>query len=253
MPTVHPSAVIGPRTELASDVVVGPYAIVEGSTVLSQGCVVHAHAVLRGTTRLGARNVVHPFAVVGAPAQLKGDAGGEARVEAGDDNVFREHVTVHGGTEGRTTRIGSGNLFMVGAHVAHDAVVGSRCVLSNGAQLAGHAIVEDWVTFGGLSGVTQFVRVGESAFVAATAACERDVPPFVIVQGDRARVRGLNLVGLRRRGVPEESIRSLQRIFRLVWPSKSPRAEVLRSLQDESDPYARRLVEWLREGVVRRA
>lgn len=249
MATVHPSAVVGPRAELASDVVVGPYAIIEGMAVLSKGCVVHAHAVVRGTTRLGARNVVYPFAVIGTPAQLKGDpgadAGAEGRVEAGDDNTFREHVTVHAGTEGRTTRIGSGNLFMVGAHVAHDAVVGSQCVLSNGTQLAGHSVVEDWVTFGGLSGVTQFVRVGESAFVAATAACERDVPPFVIVQGDRARVRGLNLVGLRRRRVPEASIRSLQRVFRLVWCSKVPRSEVLRTLQTEDDPYVCRLVSWL--------
>ncbi|HZU85302.1 MAG TPA: hypothetical protein VE987_20365, partial [Polyangiaceae bacterium] len=156
-------------------------------------------------------------------------------------NVFREHVTVHGGTAGRETRIGSGNLFMVGSHVAHDVTVGSSCVLANGAQLAGHAVVEDWVTFGGVSGVIQHVRVGESAFVAATTTCERAVPPFVVVEGHRARVRALNVVGLRRRGVPEESIRALRRAVRAVWFSATTRADALRRLEGDRDPYVRRL------------
>jgi UDP-N-acetylglucosamine acyltransferase len=131
---------------------------------------------------------------------------------------------------------------MVGSHVAHDCVIGSSCVVANAVQLAGHVVVEDWVTFGGLSGVAQFVRVGESAFVAAAAACERDVPPFVVVQGDRARVRGVNVVGLRRRGVPEESIRALQSIVRKVWLSRTTQAAALRELAEVSDPWVRRLV-----------
>jgi UDP-N-acetylglucosamine acyltransferase len=251
MPSVHPSAMVDPRAELGDDVVVGPYAIVESGVTLSRGCVLHPHAVVRRGTSLGADNVVHPFAVIGGDPQITRGAGGPARVEAAEGNVFREHVTVHGGTEGRITRIGASNLLMVGVHVAHDVVVGSRCVLSNGTQLAGHAVVEDWVTFGGLSGVTQFVRVGESAFVAATAACERDVPPFVIVQGDRARVRGLNVVGLRRRGVPDSSIRALRRAVRRLWLSPATRAAELRGLELESeleagDSYVRRLVAALR-------
>ena len=116
--------------------------------------------------------------------------------------MFREHVTVHGGTEGRSTRLGAGNLFMVGCHVAHDVTVGSSCVLANGVQLAGHAVLEDGVTFGGLSGVTQFVHVGEAAFVAALTACERDVPPFVVVQGNRARVRGAAAASRKRASRP---------------------------------------------------
>jgi UDP-N-acetylglucosamine acyltransferase len=185
---------------------------------------------------------VHPFAVVGGPPQAKRHEGGPARVEAGADNVFREHVTVHGGTEGRATRIGAGNLFMVGAHVAHDVTLGSHCVLANGVQLAGHAAVEDWVNFGGLSGVTQHVRVGESAFVAALTACERDVLPFVVVQGNRARVRGANIVGLRRRGVPEESVRALTRAVRVLCSPETTRAEAMRRLEGEQDPWVRRLI-----------
>jgi UDP-N-acetylglucosamine acyltransferase len=243
MARVHPLAVVDPRAELASDVVVGAYAIVEAGVALGPGCVLHAHAVVRGPALLGPRNVVHPFAVVGGEPQAKRHTGPSGRVEAGEGNVFREHVTVHGGTEGRTTRIGSSNLFMVGAHLAHDVTVGSWCVLANGVQLAGHAVVEDWVTFGGLSGVTQFVRVGESAFVAAMSASERDVPPFVVVQGNRARVRGLNVVGLRRRGVPEESLVALRRAVRKLWHSSGPtRAATLRELAQVNDEWVRKLV-----------
>jgi UDP-N-acetylglucosamine acyltransferase len=246
MARVHPSAVVDPRAELAPSVVVGPFAVVEAGVMIGDGCELHAHSVVRGATAMGARNVLYPFAVIGGEPQAKRHSGGPHRLEIGADNTFREHATVHGGTEGRTTRIGSSNLFMVGAHVAHDVRVGSHCVLSNAVQLAGHATVEDWATFGGMSGVAQHVTVGESAFVAAASACERDVPPFVIVQGDRARVRGVNAVGLRRRGVEEASIVALQHAVHKLVHSRVPRAEVLRVLAASDDPYVRRLVAALR-------
>jgi UDP-N-acetylglucosamine acyltransferase len=243
---LHPTAIVDRRAELAAHVEVGPYAIVEAGVILGEGCVLHAHAIVRGPTTLGPRNVVHPFAVIGGEPQAKRHGGGPARLECGAGNVLREHVTVHGGTEGRTTRLGDGNLLMVGAHVAHDVVMGSGCVLANGVQLAGHVAVEDWVTFGGLSGVAQFVRVGESAFVAAMTGCERDVPPFVVVQGNRARVRGVNAVGLRRREVPPQSIRALARAVRRLFRGPTTQAEALRSLAAEVDPYVVRLLAALR-------
>ena len=242
MGRIHPTAVVDPRAELAADVTVGPYAIVEPGVVLADGCELHAHAVVRGPTTLGPRCVVHPFAVVGGEPQAKRHAGGPSRLVCGEGNVFREHVTVHGGTEGRTTRVGASNLFMVGAHVAHDVTVGSSCVLANGVQLAGHVVVEDWATFGGLAGVAQFVRVGESAFVAAMTGCERDVPPFVVVQGNRARVRGVNAVGLRRREVPAESIRALARAVRRLFHGTTTQADARRALEGETDPYVLRLL-----------
>lgn len=248
MARVHPTAIVDPRAELAADVTVGPYAIVEAGVALAEGCVLHAHAVVRGPTALGGRCIVHPFAVVGGEPQAKKHVGGPARLVCGEGNVFREHVTVHGGTEGRTTRVGDANLFMVASHVAHDVVVGSHCVLANGVQLAGHAALEDWVTLGGMAGVAQFVRVGESAFVAAMTGCERDVPPFVIVQGNRARVRGVNVVGLRRRELPEESIRALSRAVRQLWLSHATRADALRALSNESDPHVLRLLSALSDG-----
>jgi UDP-N-acetylglucosamine acyltransferase len=242
MPRVHPTAIVDRHAELGTDVTVGPYAIVEAGVTLGDACVLHAHAIVRGPTVLGPGNQVHPFAVVGGEPQAKRHAGGPARLVVGTANVFREHATVHGGTEGRATQIGDSNLFMVSSHVAHDVVIGSHAVFANATQLAGHAVIADWVTFGGLSGVTQHVKVGEGAFVAAAAACERDVPPFVVVQGDRARVRGVNVVGLQRRGVSEESIRALQRAVRQLWLSRTPRAEAIRALAGETDPYVRRLL-----------
>jgi UDP-N-acetylglucosamine acyltransferase len=148
----------------------------------------------------------------------------------GDANVIREHVTIHRGTDGGTTAVGSHNLLMVGCHVAHDVSLGSHTTIANGVQLAGHGVVEDYATFGGLAGIAQRVRVGESAFVAAGAMVERDVPPFVIVQGDRARVRALNKVGLRRRGVSEGSIAALERAFRTIFASGRTQREAAREL-----------------------
>jgi UDP-N-acetylglucosamine acyltransferase len=224
---IHPTAIVDARAELADDVEVGPYAIVEAGARLANGCILHAHAVVRGPTLLGEGCIVHPFAVVGGPPQAKRHHGGPSPTRAGARNVFREHVTVHGGTEGRTTTLGDDNLLMVGAHVAHDVVIGSHCVIANAVLLAGHATVEDWVNMGGAAGIAQFARIGESAFVAAGAMVERDVPPFVIVQGDRARVRALNVVGLRRRGVPEESIAALERAFRAVHFARVSRADAI--------------------------
>jgi UDP-N-acetylglucosamine acyltransferase len=237
---IHPTSVVDPRAELAEGVVVEPYAVVGPGVRIGAGTRLDAHAVVLGPLALGEGNVVHSFAVLGGEPQHK-RAGAttpttNARLVIGDRNVFREHVTVHRGTGEGRTEIGHDNLFMVGAHVAHDVTVGSSCTLANAVQLAGHAMVKDHATFGGLSGIAQFVVVGESAFVAAGAMCESDVPPFVIVQGDRARVRALNVVGLRRRGVPEASLERLGVAFQLLFGRKMPRADAL-AVIERGDPF----------------
>ena len=215
---IHPTAVVDPRAELADDVEVGPYSIVGPGVRIDRGSRLLAHVVIGGGAVIGQGNVFHPFAVIGGAPQIRklvpGQTEGEVPEEhgalfIGAENVFREHVTVSLSSGAKATTLGSKNLFMAGAHVAHDVTVGSHCVVANAVQLAGHVTVEDWVTFGGLSGVAQWLRVGESAFVAAGAMCERDVPPFVIVQGDRARVRALNVIGLERRGLAPASIAHL--------------------------------------------
>lgn len=230
---IHQTAVIEPGAELGTDVSVGAFAVVERGARIGNGSRIDHHAIVCGSARLGERNVVFPFAILGGKAQHKRYEGSGALVEIGSGNVFREHVTVHAGTE-RATRIGDDNMFMVGAHVGHDAIVGSRCTIANAAQLAGHVELSDHVVMGGLSGLAQFVRIGEGAFVAAGAMVERDVPPYVIVQGDRARVRALNVVGLRRMGVPESSIRELRRVFRDLYVAKKD--------TDSDDAWAKKLI-----------
>ena len=215
-PRIHPTAVVDSGAELAADVEVGPYCVVGPGVRIADGSRLVGHVVVSGPPQIGTNNVFHPFSVIGGEPQIrKGALGhdGRSSLVIGADNVFREHVTVNRSSGDLPTTVGAKNLFMAGAHVAHDVTLGSHCVVANAVQLAGHAVVEDWVTFGGLSGVAQFIRVGQSAFVAAGAMCERDVPPFVIVQGDRARVRALNVVGLERRGVPLDSIARLKRAF----------------------------------------
>jgi UDP-N-acetylglucosamine acyltransferase len=251
-PKIHPTAIVHARAELANDVEVGPYAVVGPEVKIGAGTKLGAHVHVEGHTTIGLGNVVFPFAVLGAEPQLRkkpDQKEGAGSLLVGDRNVIREHVTIHGSSAGGQTRLGSRCLLMVGCHVAHDVVLGDDVTVANAVQLAGHVVVEDGVTFGGLAGVQQFARIGQGAFVAAGAMCERDVPPFVIVQGDRARVRALNKVGLARRGVPRESIRELERAFRAIFASKRPRREALRELEGARDPYVRVLVAALGEGA----
>jgi UDP-N-acetylglucosamine acyltransferase len=243
-PNVHPTALVDPRAEVDPSVRIGPYCVVGAGVVIGAGTRLVSHVVVEGPTAIGQGNTIHPFAVVGGEPQHKraGKVPGPTRLVMGDANVLREHVTLHRGTDGGTTSVGSHNLLMVGCHVAHDVTLGSHVTIANGVQLAGHAVVGDHATFGGLAGIAQRVRVGESAFVAAGAMVEREVPPFVIVQGDRARVRALNKVGLRRRGVSEESIAALERAFRAIFASERTQREAARAIATE-DPFVAKLVE----------
>lgn len=257
MTRIHPSAILEPGVELDADVDVGPFCLVGAGVRIGAGSRLLSHVVVRGRTRLGKNNIVSPFAVIGGDAQVRkggpADASGDAprwAVDIGDANVVRESVTINAASSPSGTVIGSHNLFMAGCHVAHDVTVGSRCVVANGVQLAGHVVVGDWVTFGGLSAVAQHLHVGESAFVAGGAMCERDVPPFVIVQGDRARVRALNVVGLERRGVPADSILALKKAFTRVWVGRDGRLPEVVAALDRKDPWVSRLAAWLTDSKL---
>jgi UDP-N-acetylglucosamine acyltransferase len=240
---VHPLALVAPDVELADGVSVGAFAVIEPGVVIGEGTRVDAHAVIRAGTRMGARNVVHPFAVLGGEPQERGYAGEPTRLTIGEGNTFREHVTVHRGSAkgGGLTRIGDGSLFMAGVHVAHDCVIGDRLELANGALLGGHVVLGDGVVAGGGVALAPFVRVAARAFLAAGAMVERDVPPFVIAAGDRARVRALNHVGLTRSGVPEASRAALERAFRAIFRGALPRAAAAAALVDDADPLVREL------------
>jgi UDP-N-acetylglucosamine acyltransferase len=265
-PRVHPTSIIDRHAELHEDVEVGPFCHVHAGVRIGSGTRLISHVVVLGNTTIGTGNVFHPFSVIGGEAQVrKGLQHGAppqtqrraTRLEIGDHNVFRESVTVSVSSGNGTTLIGSHNLFMAGSHVAHDVCVGSRCVIANAVQLAGHVVVEDWVTFGGLAGIAQHLCVGQGAFVAAGAMCERDVPPFVIVQGDRARVRALNVVGLGRRSaeIPPTSVAALRHAFARLWgrsrsPSSSGFDECIGSI-DRSDPWVAILIDWLSDPLRR--
>jgi UDP-N-acetylglucosamine acyltransferase len=222
---------------------IGPYCTIGPRVRIGAGTKLVSHVVVDGDTSIGEENLVSPFVALGLAPQVKNKAAlaGTGRLVIGDRNELREHVTVHVGTWGGETRLGSDGLYMAGSHVAHDARVGDAVALANGVQLAGHTVVADFATLGGLSGLAQFVTVGTSAFVAAGAMCERDVPPFVIVQGDRARVRALNKVGLTRRGVPSASIAALEKAFRAFFVAKISRVAALARV-DRCDPFVCELV-----------
>lgn len=250
MPTeVHPTAVVESGAELANGVRVGPYCYVGAGVTLGEGTHLVAHATLLGPTRLGARNVVYPYATLGAAPQDLSYKQEPTRLLVGDECVFREQVTVHRGTlkgDG-VTRIGSRCLLMVGAHVAHDCVVEDDVVITNLSTLGGHVRVGSCATLGGLVAVAPYVRLGQLCFVAGGARVERDVPPYTIAQGDRARVRALNQVGLERRAVPLPSRTALERAFRLIFGGKLPRAQGVEAARRElaHDPYVERLLAFL--------
>jgi UDP-N-acetylglucosamine acyltransferase len=248
-PEIHPTALVSASAKLGDGVTVGPLCVVGDDVEIGNGTRLIASCVILGPTRIGEGNVIFPYAVLGAEPQDRSHAGQATSLEIGDRNTFREHVTVHRGTikDQGVTRIGSDCLFMVGTHVAHDVVVGDAVTLANGTMLAGHVQVESRVTVGGRAAIAPFVRVGEGAFVAAGAMVETDVPPFLIVAGDRARVRALNRVGLRRHGVPEQSRRALAKAFRVLFRHAVPRSESLRAVSAElaADPYVKKLVGFL--------
>lgn len=253
MTTRHPWAVIEEGASLHPTVSVGAFAVIERGAVLGAHVTVSPHAVIRGETTLGAGCAVHPFAVVGDAPQDRRHDGSNTRTELGRAVIVREHATIHRGTTrgGGVTRVGDDAMVMVGAHIAHDCDVGRGVVLANGVALAGHVTVEDHVTFGGMAVVGQYLRVGEGAMVAAGARVETDVPPFHIVSGDRARVRGLNTVGLSRRGTPDATVRLLVELHRALYRSDTPLATALASvnLSEDAPREALHLVRFLRASL----
>ncbi len=255
---IDPRAAISDGAVLGPGCTVGPFAVIGPGVVLGADNWIGAHAVVLGPTAMGDANEVHPFAAIGGAPQDLRHRGEPTRLEIGSRNVLREHVTVSRGTAhgGGVTSIGCDNLVMAGCHLAHDTRLGDRIVMANGATLAGHATVGDFAVFGGLVGVGPFVRVGESAMLAAGAMIERDVPPFCIAAGDRATLRAVNRVGLRRRGLSPEAKAEIKRIFRLLKDKGTPLAGIAAALGGDAirTPEARRMLEFLdgvRRGVLR--
>ena len=223
MTSIHPSACVEKGAELGEDVHVGPHCYIAGEVVIGDGCCLHNNVTVAGKTRLGSSNQLFPGVVLGmAPQDLK-YLGGQTELVIGDDNVFREHVTVHPGTElgGALTQIGDHNRFLVGTHVAHDVTVANHCILSNGVQLAGHCHIEDCVTIGGMTGLHNFCTAGRHCYIGGLTRVTVDVPPFMIVAGEPARVRGVNATGMSRWGFDAQAIQRLREVYRTLFSKRS--------------------------------
>ena len=219
MPQIHPTAIIAPGATLAEDVAIGPYCVVGGEVVLGAGVKLLAHVVVDGRTTIGERTRIFPFASIGLePQDLKYD-GEKSALVIGRDNTIREHVTMNPGTAGggMMTRIGDNGLFMVGVHVAHDCQIGDHVIMANNATLAGHVVVEDFALLGGLSAVHQFVRIGRHAMIHDVSGFCIDVIPYGQVMGDRARLSGLNIIGMQRRGFSRDDIQALRSAYQFLF------------------------------------
>ena len=227
---IHPTAVIDPDATLAPDVQVGPYAIIDGAVEIGPECVIEAHACLCGPLTLGAENFVGHGAILGKSPQHRAYRGEHTSVRIGDRNVFREYVTVHRGTvEGRgVTSIGDRNMFMVGSHLGHDVQVGNDCTVVNNAQLGGHVVLYDGCLISSQTGIQQRVRIGRLAMLGGMGSTTKDIPPFILQQGQNC-VTGLNLIGMRRAGLSASSIDAMRRAFRLLYreglAERRPRAD----------------------------
>ena len=237
---IHPTAIIEPGAKLAADISVGAYSLIGPQVELGQGTRIGPHVVVEGRTRIGRNNRISQFASIGGPPQDKKYAGEDTAVEIGDDNVIREYVTINRGTIGdaRVTRVGNGNWIMAYVHFAHDCQIGSGTIFANACELAGHVQVGDWAILGATTLVHQFVRIGAHSFTGMGTYLDRDLPPYVRAAGNMAQPYGINSVGLRRRGVPAETIDALKRAYRTIYRSGLGQEEVKRELEAQAGSCA---------------
>jgi UDP-N-acetylglucosamine acyltransferase len=219
MANIHATAVIEDGAELGAGVEIGPFCHVGSGARLGDGVVLQSHAVVKGNTEIGPRTIVHTHAVLGGSAQYRGDSGAGAKLVIGADTVIREHVTMNLGSTkgGGVTRVGDRGYFMAYSHIAHDCHVGNDVAFANGVALGGHVTIEDGVNIGALSAIQQYGRIGRKAFVGGVTGVPDDVIPFGMAWGDHARLEGLNLVGLKRSGVPRERIHALRAAFKFIF------------------------------------
>lgn len=232
--SIDPRAIVSPQAKIGEDVEIGPFCIIEPDVVLGDGCRLESRVTIKRGTVIGQRNRFGDGVVVGGMPQHTAATGPCGSVHIGDDNTFRENVTVHRAMkESEATILGNNNYLMVNAHVAHDCRVGNDNVLVNNVMLGGHVQVGNRVNLGGATGVHQFCRIGSLAMVGGQAHVIQDVPPFVTVDGLTSRIVGLNQIGLRRSGRTTEEIKTLKAVYRLIFRSGMPWQELLRKLQQE--------------------
>ena len=231
---IHPTAIVHPKASVASSCEIGPYCVIGEHVALDEKCRLHSHVVMDGHTKMGKENEIFPFAAIGTKSQDLKFKGGVTRLEIGDRNVFREGVTIHSATNDNTaTVIGSDNLFLIHAHVAHDCIIGNGNIFSGFAGLAGHVIVEDNVILSGYVAVHQFCRIGKHAMVGGCCKVRQDIAPFMLADGDVAAPVFINKIGLERHGISEESINALKQAYKIIFRETLPLADALAKVESE--------------------
>jgi UDP-N-acetylglucosamine acyltransferase len=254
---IHPTAIVEPGAQLGADVEIGAYAIIGGEVRLGDRCKVEHHASITGKTEIGPDNHFFPFVSIGAQTQDLKYAGEPTYVRIGEKNTFREFMTVNRGTApGAATTVGDHNTFLAYNHIAHDCRVGSRCVFSNNATLGGHVVVEDHVTIGGMTAIHQFCKIGRHAMLGGCTKIVQDAPPYFTADGNPAKVRGLNIIGLKRHEFPMETIRILRSAYRLLYDHDLNTTQALKMIEEECESISEIgiLLEFVRtseRGIIR--
>jgi UDP-N-acetylglucosamine acyltransferase len=218
---IHPTAIIDSKAEISEGVEIGPYSVIEKNVLIGEGTKIGPHVVIREGTYIGKQCQISQFASIGEAPQSIGYKGEKTSLQIGDHNIIREFVTLHRGTikGGGKTVIGNENFLMAYSHVAHDCQIGNQVVMANGATLAGHILIEDFAIIGGLSAIHQFCRVGTYAIIGGITGVLMDIPPYTKAQGDRAKLFGLNTIGLKRANFSEETLKALKQAYRIIFRS----------------------------------
>lgn len=246
---IHSTAIVHPKANIASSCEIGPYCLIGENVTLGDRCRLHSHVVVDGRTKIGKGNEIFPFACIGKKTQDLKWKGGVTRLEIGDENVFREGVTVHCATDdGNATVIGSKNLLLIYAHVAHDCILGNGIIMSGYAGLAGHCLVEDHVILSGYVAVHQFCRLGKHSMIGGCCKVRQDIAPFMLADGDVAAPVFINKIGLERHGISEASINALKQAYKIIFRETLPLADALAKVEAElpPTPEVRHLVAFIR-------
>jgi UDP-N-acetylglucosamine acyltransferase len=251
---IHSTALISPLASLGKNVQVGPFCVIGPGVVLGDDCVLHSHVVLEGISKFGRSNEFFPFAAIGGKTQDLKYQGEPTSLEVGDFNVFRENCTVHRGTHASLpTRIGSHNLLLCYAHVAHDCQIGNHVILSNSVGLAGHCIVEDHAIISGMAAIHQFSQIGRHSIIGGCSKVVQDVPPFMIVDGNPGVTRGINLVGLQRRGFTEDEIKQLKVAYKKLFLKKDTNLASslieLKATAAATTPHVSQLIDFIEKSL----
>ena len=256
---IHPTAIIDPEAEIGEGVDIGPYSVIEKGVSIDEGTKIGPHVVIREGTQIGKGCQIFQFASIGEAPQFLGYKGEKTFLQIGDQNIIREFVTLHRGTVkgGGKTVIGNESFFMAYSHVAHDCQIGNQVILANGATLAGHILIEDYATVGGLAAIHQYCRVGTHAFIGGVSGILLDIPPYTKAQGDRAKLFGLNTIGLKRAKFSEETLKALKKAYRIIFRSSLTLEKAIKRLGEDEisqTPEVQHLLDFIqhsKRGITR--